>query len=130
MARDSDCPQNIWQARFHAHGLNPFVSDKNTLTYQRLDQPQHWWYNPLNPHSLRLTAVAHNILRKNNAISSYKFNLDQRILPKTLLQLERHFTGPYFIISPNAIVLYGETEVMMLALHGNNLQQYLDNLTE
>jgi hypothetical protein len=130
MARDSNCPQNIWQARFHAHGLNPFVSDKNTLTYQRLDQPQHWWYNPLNPYSLRLTAVAHNILRKNNAIPSYKFNLYQRILPKTLLQLERHFTGPYFIISPNAIVLYGETEVMMLALHGNNLQQYLDNLTE
>jgi hypothetical protein len=43
--------------------------------------------------------------------------------------LERHFTGPYFIISPLAIVLFGETEVMMLALHGNNLQQYLDNLS-
>jgi hypothetical protein len=129
MTRDADCPQNIWQALFHAHGLNPFVSDKNTLTYQRLDQPQHWWYNPLNPQSLRLTAVAYNVIRKSPDIKSYKFKLDQMILPKTLLQLERHFTGPYFIISPLAIVLFGETEVMMLALHGNNLQQYLDNLS-
>jgi hypothetical protein len=126
--RTAESMQVMWQARFQDHQLNPFTTDaKLSLRYQRLDNPASWWHNPLNPDSLRLTKPAFNILQKQTKILCWKFNLDRAMLPKTLIQLEKYFTSPYYILTMKTIWVYGETETMMLALHGNNLQQYLDN---
>lgn len=130
MGRDADSLQVIWQTKFQEYHLNPFLTDpKAGLRYQRLDNPATWWFNPLNFNSLRLTRPAFNMLSKQTDVPKWKFDLPQVILPKTLLQLEKYFTSPYFI-NMKTIWVFGETESIMLALHGNNLQQYLDNHDE
>ena len=86
-----------------------------------------WWYNPTNPKSLRLTKTVFNAIRQHNHIKFHKFELPASILPKTLVQLERIFTEPYFILNLTTIYVHSESDAMMLMLHANNLQQYLDN---
>jgi hypothetical protein len=44
--------------------------------------------------------------------------------------LEKHFTSPYYISGPKSIYVFSEQDSIMLALHGSNLQQYLDNLSQ
>ena len=126
MKRTAECPQVVWQKRFQEHQLNPFTSDTVGLRYQRIDNPAFWWHNPLNFSSLRLTKPAFHTLEKAK-VANYRFKLPAPILSKTYVQLEKFFTAPYFIVGHQTIYVYGETEMMMLALHGNNLQQYLDN---
>lgn len=91
-----------------------------------------WWDNPTNPNSLRLSARACNLLHEDYDEKFYRFDLPQQILPKTLIQLERHFEDPYYIpaLRKQAIYICGEREVVMLALHENNLQRYLDSYSE
>lgn len=126
MLHSADCPQVKWQTKFQEYQLNPFTSDKLSLRYQRIDTPAFWWYNPLNPNSLRLTRPAFIMLEKAK-VTCWRFKLDRIYLPKTYLQLEKYFTAPYFIQGQQTIYVYGETEMLMLSLHANNLQQYLDN---
>lgn len=57
----------------------------------------------------------------------FKFKTTEKYRPKTFVQLERFVTSPYYLLNAQTIVLFGESEAMMMALHGNNLQQYLDN---
>ena len=126
MSRSADSPQTVWQLRFQEYPLNPFTNEKSALRYQRMDIPEFWWYNPVNPNSLRLTRPAYNVLDRAR-VPNWKFKLDRTFLPKTYLQLEKYFTAPYYIHGQQTIYVYGETEAMMLGLHGSNLQQYLDN---
>ena len=128
MQHSPDSPQAVWQALFQQHPLTPFDAEKTKLAlrYHNLNDPKFWWYNPLNEQSLRLTRVAFNTLEKAK-VPNWKFRLDRVYLPKTYLQMERYFTAPYYIHGHQTIYVYGETEAMMLGLHGSNLQQYLDN---
>ena len=126
MLRTADSPQTIWQNKFLEYQLNPFTNEKTALRYQRMDIPEFWWYNPLNEQSLRLTRIAFNTLEKAK-VPNWKFRLDRVYLPKTYLQMEKYFSAPYYIHGMQTIHVYGETEAMMLGLHGSNLQQYLDN---
>lgn len=86
-----------------------------------------WWHNPTNPNSLRLTKLAFEVLTKVKQHKFYKFKLIHDIKPKTFVQLERYFTEPYYIQNHTTIFIMGEREAMMVGLHANNLQQYLDN---
>lgn len=122
----SESPQLFWQNQFQAYNLTPFLNDGSGLQYHRLDLASTWWHNPVNPKSLRLTKEAYHILTKSG-IKTYKFTLTHNLLPKTFLQLEKHFESPYFILGNSKIVLFGEKEAVMLSLHLNDLQQYLDN---
>lgn len=127
MSRTADSPQSVWQKKFLEYNLNPFLKDSDKgLIYNKLDNPATWWHNPINANSLRLTKVAHSILSKTD-IPTYRFKLTEKYKPKTFIQLERYFTSPYYIINAQSIIVYGEVEAMMIGLHGNDLQQYLDN---
>lgn len=126
MSRSADSLQTVWQVKLQEYSLIPFTSDKVQLRYQNLNDPKFWWHNPLNPNSLRLTRTAFNVLEKSK-IKNWKFKLDRIFLARTYVQLEKHFTAPYHVFGHQTIYVYGETEAMMLGLHGNNLQQYLDN---
>lgn len=127
--RTAESLQNVWQKKFQEHTLNPFTADPNLgLRYQRFDNPASWWHNPLNPNSLRLTRPAFNMLNKNKDIKSWQFKLPTELVSRAYIQLEKHFTSPYYIVGPKSIYVFGEQDVIMLSLHGNNLQQYLDNL--
>lgn len=130
MSTRGDSPQAIWQKKFQSeYSLNPFQSSRESLTYTKLDNPATWWQNPTNHSSLRLTKVAYKMLVDAKA-PNYKFTITEKYKPRTFVQLERHFTVPYYLLNAQKIVLFGEEskETMMIALHGNNLQQYLDNL--
>jgi len=128
MVRDANSPQTVWQLKFQEYPLNPFTNEKAALRYQRMDIPEFWWYNPVNPDSLRLTRPAFNVLEKAR-VQKWQFKVSRAFLPKTYLQLEKYFTAPYYIHGQQTIYVYGETEAIMLGLHGSNLQQYLDNLS-
>ena len=128
--RTAESLQNVWQTQFQKHTLNPFTSDpKLGIRYQRFDNPASWWHNPLNPDSLRLTRPAFNMLSKNKDIKSWHFKLSTPLISRAFIQLEKHFKSPYFIHSHSSIYVFGEQDMIMLSLHGSNLQQYLDNLS-
>jgi hypothetical protein len=131
MARTAESLQNVWQKKFQEHTLNPFTSDpKLGIRYQRFDNPASWWFNPVNPDSLRLTKPAFNMLNQNKEIKNWHFRLPQPLVPRAYIQLEKHFTSPYYISGPKSVYVFDERDSIMLALHGSNLQQYLDNLAQ
>jgi hypothetical protein len=104
--------QAEWQAKFYE--LTPYSVS-----------PSSWWYNPTNHNSLRLTQKAYLEVRKH--VKFHKFELIHDIKPKTFVQLERWFKEPYYVQNRKTIHIVSERDAMMLALHANNLQQYLDN---
>lgn len=120
MARTADSLQVIWQIKLQ------LITEGQLKQKNPLDNPATWWHNPTNPDSLRLSLPAFNKLKKTE-LENWKFKLDNTIKPKTLLQLEKKFTSPYHIHNSKTIYVYGEQEAIMLVLHGNNLEKYLDN---
>jgi hypothetical protein len=122
--------QAEWQKQFlQEYQIAPFRSDSvalKNIRYTRLDNPATWWHNPLNKNSLRLTYQAFYMLKKAGCKFT-EFVVTDKLKPKTFVQLERHFTGPYYLLNSQKIAMHGDVDAMMLALHANNLQQYLDN---
>lgn len=123
MTRTANSPQSVWQQQF----LTCSVDERTNKQRQGLDHPANWWYNPTNPRSLRLTRQGYNLV-KNMELKNWQFDLDASLVSKNFLQMEKHFNSPYYI-NGKKIIVWGEVEAMMLALHGNNLAQYLDNLS-
>jgi hypothetical protein len=68
------------------------------------------------------------MLNKNKEIKNWQFKLPTELVNRSYIQLEKHFTNPYYISGPKSIYVFSEQDSIMLALHGSNLQQYLDNL--
>lgn len=124
MPRRSDSLQTVWQKKF-LKIIRP-QQDDSTISYDKWNNPATWWHNPTNHSSLRLSQLGY-ITLKDKDFPSYKFKVTQKVFPKTFVQLERYFTSPYYILNSQTIVVHGEVEAMMLGLHANNLQQYLDN---
>lgn len=118
MTSDVQDLQMFWQEKFCTSDWLTNVISKARST---------WWYNPTNPKSLRLTKSVFNAIIQHKSINLYKFELPDAILPKTLVQLERVFTEPYYIFNIRTIYVHSDKDAMMLSLHANNLQQYLDN---
>lgn len=87
-----------------------------------------WWYNSINPSSLRLTRQGYDWIKKHTPIKFYSVTLQSKILPKQLLQLERLIKNPYIIRQLDKLELVGEEDVIMLQLHGGDLVTYLNNL--
>lgn len=112
MSRRDGTPQAEWQDKFYS--LTPYSVS-----------PSSWWYNPTNHSSLRLTQKAYLEIRKY--VKFYKFELIHDIRPKCLVQLERYFKEPYYVQNRKTIHIVSDRDAMMLALHSNDLQQYLDN---
>jgi hypothetical protein len=108
----AESPQSIWQDKFYQ--LTPYAVN-----------PSMWWYNPTNHNSLRLTQNAYLEIRDH--VKFYKFKLLHEIRPKTFVQLERHFAEPYYVQNHKTLHIVSDRDAMMIGLHANNLQQYLDN---
>jgi hypothetical protein len=89
-----------------------------------------WFHNPLNRDSLRLSHDGFKIVTNDCDLEIYSFELPEKIKPKTLLQLERHIKCPYYIRHLRMLKLTGEEQAIMLSLHANDLQQWLDQLDE
>lgn len=89
---------------------------------------KEWWWNHTVPENLRLSKLGISFVEKHAKIKTYQIELTNPLLSRTFIQLSRLFTCPYYIKKSNNIVLLGEEETVLLSLHANNLQQYLDNL--
>lgn len=114
MSRRDGTQQGEWQAKFYE--LSPLSVS-----------PSSWWFNPTNHDSLRLTQQAYLTIRK--FVKFHKFELSHDIRPKCFVQLERYFKEPYYVQNRKTIHIVSERDAMMLALHANNLQQYLNDLS-
>lgn len=86
------------------------------------------WYNPTENQSLRLSLEGYRFLVESVKLTSYKFDLEKPLTNKNLIQLERYFQNVYYLLRGNKIIVFDETEAAMLALHGNDLANYLNHL--
>jgi hypothetical protein len=86
------------------------------------------WNNPKDPASLRLSLAGFKFLSTDLKLKSYKFEFDQPLANKHLLQLERFFQGMYYLIGAHKIVVFDEQEAAMLSLMDGDLKKYLANL--
>lgn len=88
-----------------------------------------WWQNPINPGSLRLTRVGFKFFNSKAKLHFHEILLpiNQTVTPKIMLQLERLFDEPYYLLNRYIHVL-SEKEAIMLNLHAGDLASYLDNL--
>ena len=87
-----------------------------------------WWWNHTDPNSLRLSKSGMQFIKKFTRIPMYECDLAEPMRNRTLIQLSRLFTCPYYIPKMDKLILLGEEETVLLKLHADNLQQYLDNL--
>jgi hypothetical protein len=91
-----------------------------------------WWQNIRDDGGLRLTYEGFYVFENLLELSSYSFELPEKLLtPKNLLTLDRHMTCPYYMVNNrklNKLVMFGSKEAMMAVLHGN-MQQFINSLT-
>lgn len=87
-----------------------------------------WWWNHTDTASLRLSKSGITYIKKYTKIPVYECLLPEPLRNRTLIQLSRLMTCPYYIHKADHILLLGDQEAMLLKLHADNLQQYLDNL--
>jgi hypothetical protein len=92
------------------------------------DMQRRWWKNPTDDTSLRLSLAGLQFVKAVLKLTSYDFALTEELTNANLLQLERQFQSMYYLLKREKIIVFEETEAMMIVLHGNNLKSYLDNL--
>ena len=92
------------------------------------DMQKHWWKNPTDDNSLRLSLAGLQFVKAILKLTSYDFELTEELTNHQLLQLERQFKGMYYLLKRQKIIVFEEEEALMLTLHGNDLKSYLDNL--
>lgn len=89
-----------------------------------------WWYNSINHNSHRLTRVGFNWIKKHTKLQLHEIELQEKILPRQMLQLERLLHEPYYIKDLKKIFVFSDTDAVMLQLHGGDLVTYLNNLQQ
>ena len=91
-----------------------------------------WWQNIRDDGGLRLTYEGYRVFSDCLELSSYSFDLPEKLLtPKNLIALDRHMTCPYYMVNNrklNKLVMFGSKEAMMAALHGD-MQRFIKSLT-
>ena len=121
MSHESPIDQIGWTLRFAEHvGI--------ATHYQIKTMRQSWWFNPTNIHSMRLSNSGFKFTTTRVDIKHYSHDLDTKIMPKTLIQLERSLRYPYYIANLTTIKVFDEAMSVTLILYNNDLQTYLDNV--
>ena len=87
-----------------------------------------WWYNSINSNSLRLTTTGFKWLSNYTEFKHYEVTVQETILPRQLLQLERLLQEPYLIKGRKSLLVLSDQDAVMLQLHGGDLATYLNNL--
>ena len=88
---------------------------------------KEWWWNHTNLTNLRLSNYGFKVINSGNT-DYYIIELPEPLKNRTLIQMSRLLTCPYYIKNLDLIYLLGEEETVMIKLHADNLQQYLDNM--
>jgi hypothetical protein len=78
---------------------------------------------------MRLTAVGFIWLTVVANLSHYTVTLQDPLVGKHYVQLERLFNNPYYIKADlKTIELFAQSDTVMLHLHNGNLTAYLNSL--
>jgi len=85
-----------------------------------------WFFNPLNAGSMRLTKTGFQFCTINADIEQYRHEITEKIMPKTLLQMEKYLPCPYFVFNLTEVRIFDQETSVMLTLYNNDLQKYLD----
>lgn len=107
-----------------------FCEQGNIVVALTTDMQRRWWKNPTDDNSLRLSLAGLQFVKAVLKLQSYEFALSEELSNHNLLQLERQFKSMYYLLKRQKIIVFEETEAMMLTLHGNNLKGYLDSLEQ
>jgi hypothetical protein len=116
----------VGSKRFNQTQLTKIFSDMSGVHSSKL--VYQIWNNPKDNNSLRLSLAGYKLLVQDLKLKSYKFEFDQPLVNKHLLQLERLFQGMYYLIGAHKIVVFDEQEAAMLSLMDGDLRKYLSNL--
>ena len=117
--------------RYTQRQLTKIFIDQGQLPIgQTTDMQRRWWKNPTDDNSLRLSLQGLQFVKAVLKLQSYEFALSEELTNHNLLQLERQFKGMYYLLKRQKIIVFEETEALMLHLHGNNLKGYLDSLEQ
>jgi len=99
-------------------GLDPAELDRYS---------KEWWWNFTNIQNLRLSIYGLKAIQTIR-IPYYSIQLPEPLRNRTFIQMGRLLACPYYIKKLDLVYLLGEQESVLLKLHADNLQQYLDNL--
>ena len=86
-----------------------------------------WFWNHTDTNKLRLSKDGFKYLIGVD-FPLYEVKLPEKLKNRTLIQMSRMLKCCYYIQNLQTVWLTGEEETVMLKLHADNLQQYLDNL--
>ena len=89
---------------------------------------RRWWKNPTDDNSLRLSPAGLQFVKAILKLQSYEFVLPEELSNNHLLKLERQFKGMYYLLKRQKIIVFDETESIMLTLYSGNLKAYLDSI--
>lgn len=92
-----------------------------------MDRARDFWFNPLNPHSLRLSKFGLQIAAVRAELVNYPVDLDVKILPKHFLLLERACVSPYYVKKLDQLVVFDRETAVMIQLHAGNFDAYFSN---
>ena len=85
------------------------------------------WFNPLNPHSLRLTKFGLQIATVKADLTTYAVDLDVKILPKHFLLLEKACASPYYVKKLDELLVFDQKTAVMIQLHAGDFDAYFSN---
>ena len=105
-----------------------FVEQAGLPVGQTTDMQKRWWKNPTDANSLRLSLAGLQFVKANLKLQSYDFELPEELTNSQLLQLERQFKSMYYLLKRQKIIVFEESEALMLTLHSGNLKAYLDSI--
>lgn len=111
--------------RWYTEGILQ-AAGADTTTYPQFIKS--WWWNHTKPNNLRLTKSGIEFIKKYTKIPVYDCVLPEPMRSRTMIQMSRLLACPYYILKIDQLLLLGEQETVLLKLHGDNLQKYLDNL--
>lgn len=88
------------------------------------DAMMYFWMNFRDSGGLRLTKNGYQVLTKILKLESWALDVDPRkITKRTILQLDRQLTAPYYIAAKTAgapkIILFSSREATMAMLYGD-----------
>ena len=105
-----------------------FVEQADIPVGQTTDMQRHWWKNPTDDFSLRLSLAGLQFVKSVLKLQSYDFALPAELNNQQLLKLERQFNSMYYLLKRQKIIVFEEDHALMLTLHSNDLVSYLDNI--
>ena len=123
------CTQEYWNNLVLEAAAAKYGATVSDILANINGSPSLWWMRPKEPANLNLTRSGYDYFTVGAGLKSHEFVYKETFTGRQMLQLSRVFPSPFCVINQHRIALFGEQDVIMLAMSDNNLSRYLDNLS-